>query len=264
MTTDPPLLLDSITDLRPDHAGKIAISGSHGGLYPAAVASRGGLRAVVFNDAGIGFQRAGVSGVMQLDTVGMAAAAVDCMSAEIGSAQGMQDAGRISTVNARAAACGLAVGMEVAEAIPYLMAAPTPDQHLPELAEARRSLTLPQGRELSLLDSASLVGPEDEGGIVITGSHGGLIGGDPARALKARAHIAVFNDAGGGKNRIGISRLPALETRGIAAVTVSHMTARIGDAFSSLETGRISTANPRAMRLGAFANLPLKDWLRQL
>jgi predicted esterase YcpF (UPF0227 family) len=47
-----PTLLDSITDIAARDAGRVAVSGSHGGLYPASVASRGGLRAVIFNDAG--------------------------------------------------------------------------------------------------------------------------------------------------------------------------------------------------------------------
>jgi hypothetical protein len=107
-------MLDSITDLMPAMPGGRDF-GSHGGLYPASVASRGGLRAVIFNDAGIGMDRAGVAGVEALAGVGMAAAAVDAMSCEIGSAGDMWAHGRISVVNAVAAGAGrLAPGMTVA------------------------------------------------------------------------------------------------------------------------------------------------------
>ena len=59
-----PILLDSITDVTGE--GGIVVSGSHGGMFPAAIASKWQLNAVVFNDAGIGLERAGVAGVMEL------------------------------------------------------------------------------------------------------------------------------------------------------------------------------------------------------
>jgi hypothetical protein len=264
MNTAPVSLFDSITDLMPEHAGAVAISGSHGGLYPASVASRGGLRGVIFNDAGIGMERAGVAGVEVLAGVGMAAAAVDAMSCDIGSAADMRAHGRISVVNAVAGALGVSPGMTVARAASLLAGAAPPRDMMAEVAEARQTRRLKSGLMVTLLDSASLVGPQDAGGVVITGSHGGLIGGDPARALKAAARIAVFNDAGLGKNGIGTTRLPALETRGIAAVTVGHDTARIGDAASALETGVISAVNGPAADMGAGVGRALGDWLETL
>lgn len=258
-------LLDSITDARADHAGGVAISGSHGGIYPATVASRAGLHAVILNDAGIGFERAGVAGLAALERCGMAAAAADCMSCQIGAARDTDRGGIISVANAQAAACGVVAGMSVADAAARLAGAPAPHAMLPAMAETRREVRL-QGcpTPVILLDSASLVGPDDVGGIVVTGSHGGLIGGDPARALKARARVAVFNDAGIGRGRIGTTRLPALDRIGVAAVTVGHDSARIGDAASAVETGVISAANDTATGLGARVGVALSDWLRGL
>ncbi|GIX14304.1 MAG: hypothetical protein KatS3mg118_2263 [Paracoccaceae bacterium] len=259
-----PVLLDSITDLRPEHAGAVVLSGSHGGRYPAAVASRGGIRAVVFNDAGRGLDDAGVAGVLALGEVGMAAAAADCMSCAIGSAASLAGSGVISVVNAPARALGLRPGMTVAEAAALLAGAPMPHGRLPALRESRGARRLASGLMVQLLDSASLVGPADAGAVVITGSHGGLVGGDPARALKAQARVAVFNDAGLGPGGVGISRLPALDARGIAALTVAHDSARIGEAASALETGRISHANRAARALGARPGDRLADWLATL
>ena len=88
-----------------------------------------------------------------------------------------------------------------------------------------------------------------------------LIGGDPSRALKAKAKIVVFNAAGVGIEGIGITRLPALDKRGVAAVAVDCQTARIGDAASALDTGLISHANQMAMNLAAAQGLALKAWL---
>lgn len=261
MESAPFILLDSITDLGPAHVGGVAISGSHGGLYPASVASRGGLRAVIFNDAGIGLDRAGVAGVAALGDVGMAAAAADGMSCEIGSADDMRTNGKISVANAPARQLGVSVGMTVAQAAERLLRAAPPRNEMAPIAEARRSRTLASGLVVTLVDSASLVGPEDAGQVVITGSHGGLVGGDPRRALKAPARIAAFNDAGMGRNGVGKTRLPALDVQGVAAVTVSHRTAHIGDALSSLESGEISAANETAKTLGARVGLRLLAWL---
>lgn len=254
--------LDSITDATGAAAGKIVVSGSHGGLYPAAVASTAGARAVLFNDAGIGLEQAGVAGVLALADVGMAAAAVDCNSCHIGSAKDTFERGVISTVNDLAAGLGLRVGMPVGVAVGLLAGASQPHNQMKPFSESRQIAFL--GVAVELLDSASLVGPADAGKIVITGSHGGLIGGDPTRAIKAAVQIAVFNDAGFGADNIGTTRLPALQAQGIAALTVDCNTARIGDAKSALKTGVISALNPAAQKRGAAKGMLLADWLGSL
>ncbi|WP_373084709.1 hypothetical protein [Sneathiella sp.] len=257
--------LDSITDADQTHQGRIGISGSHGGLYPAALASAAGIRAVLFYDAGIGLDQAGVAGVLALANVGMAAAAIDCHSARIGSARDAYDHGIISVVNSAAAALGVLSGMPVRTALLALEAAEMPIGTLPPVQESRHELTLEEGgQRLLLVDSASLVTADDANRIIITGSHGGLIGGDPARALKTVARIAVFNDAGMAENQAGTTRLPALDAQGVVAVTVSHETARIGDARSSFETGIISKANDLASQRGADVGTYLKDWIAKL
>ena len=266
MTTHP-LLLDSITDADADPntwaQGRVVICGSHGGLYPGAIASRAGVRAVLFNDAGNGLDHAGVAGVLALGDVCMAAAALECQSCHIGSARDAFENGRISTVNSVAQKMGVSIGMTARKAAILLMTAPEPKGELPAIPEARQIIKL-GGNVIHCLDSASLVGPDDTGAIVVTGSHGALIGGDPARAIKAQVRLAVFNDAGFGKDRVGVTRLPALDLRQIAAVTVSCQTARIGDAVSALETGIISCTNRTSRGLGAVQNGRLKDWLAGL
>ncbi|MDF2366640.1 hypothetical protein [Sneathiella sp.] len=260
-----PILLDSITDADEGHRGQIVVSGSHGGIYPAAIASQAGIRAVLFNDAGIGLDQAGVAGVLALAGSGMAAAAIDCRSCLIGSAEDAFRRGILTTVNSIAAQCGLTAGMPVDKAVRALENAPQPQGLLPEVNESRNELRLKEnGLEVLMVDSASLVTPEDKSKIIVTGSHGYLIGGNPARALKAAARIAVFNDAGVLSNKVGISRLPALDDQGVAAVTVSHETARIGDARSTLETGVISKVNRHAQSANAETGMKLKVWLTAL
>lgn len=260
-----PVQLDSITDAGASTLGAVVVSGSHGGLYPAVIASRAGAHAVVFNDAGIGMEQAGVAGVAQLAACGMAAASVDCHSARIGSARDMVENGVISFANAGALELGVREGMPVSDAVACLSLARNPSDMLAKMQEARSDVTVPGiAQSVLLVDSASLVTPEDAGRIIIAGSHGGLIGGDPARALKAKARFVCFNDAGIGKERIGVSRLPALDARGVAAVTVSHATAIIGNAASSVETGQISAANDCAAAFGIQVGDSLRDALLQV
>lgn len=253
------LMLDSITDAGSDAVGRVAVCGSHGGMLAAALASAAGLRAVVLNDAGIGLNGAGTRGVMALDQVGMAAAAVDCNTARIGSASDMAQNGDLSVVNETGKAIGLRVGQSVAAALSHLSLAPKPHSMLPPLKEARFDVTLAPGMPPVLcVDSASLIAPQDVGRIIVTGSHGGLIGNDPTRACKAKASFVAFNDAGEGKQRVGHGRLAPLDKFGIAAAVLDASSCEIGDARSSLENGRISGLNHRAEILG----LRLGDRLR--
>lgn len=97
------------------------------------------------------------------------------------------------------------------------------------------------------------------GAVLVTGSHGGasVVG----YALAARPRLVVFNDAGVGYENAGIAALGPLQDAGIAACTVAHDTARIGDAASTWATGVISHANAAAAALGALRGTSLCDWL---
>lgn len=254
-----PVLADSVTRLGPEIVGAVLVTGSHGGVYAAWLARKSGARAAIFNDAGVGLDRAGIGGLAWLDAHAMAAAAIAADSADIGDAQAMLARGRISHANARAAALGLAPGMDCAQAARLLEGAAAPEGEVAPVAESRRVLEVAgAARRIVLIDSASLVAPEDAGQIVVTGSHGALFGGDPMNALKYDAALALFNDAGGG---VGVTRLPALQGRGIAAATVAAMSARIGDAASTFEDGVISAANEAAAAFGARTGMRARDFV---
>jgi len=219
---------------------------------------------VTCSGRGSGLDQAGVGGLAALGEVGMAADAASYESCDLGSAAGIWAQGHLSVVNQAAQSLGSSVGRSVKDAADALTRAAPPPQQMPPVAEARRTETLPSGLVVTLVDSASLVGAQDIGRVVITGSHGALIGGQAARAIKAAVRIAVYNDAGLGRNGIGITRLPALDAQGIAAVTVSDATARIGDAMSSLADGDISACNAVAGRQGAAVGMALSQWLESL
>ena len=75
--------------------------------------------------------------------------------------------------------------------------------------------------------------------------------GDAEKKPIAGPPLAViFNDAGGGADDCGFSRLPALEREGVIAATVAAASARIGDARSAWESGIISHANAVARAAG--------------
>jgi hypothetical protein len=119
---------------------------------------------------------------------------------------------------------------------------------------------LPWGRRLLLVDSITEAVGESAGAVVVSGSHGGL---SAARfALQAQAWLAVFNDAGIGKDSAGIAALPWLQRHGVAALTVSHDSARIGESASTWQDGVISAANDAATALGARTGQPLRRWVQ--
>ena len=99
-----------------------------------------------------------------------------------------------------------------------------------------------------LLDSITQVRPEHAGAVVISGSHGGVSAGH--YAAQVRAALYVFDDAGVGKDAAGIASLATLDALGIAAATVAHTSARIGEARDTYEHGVVSHANAAARALG--------------
>lgn len=106
---------------------------------------------------------------------------------------------------------------------------------------------------LRVVDSITELGATDAGCVAVSGSHGGI---SSARyALAARPLLSVFNDAGVGKDEAGLAALPFLQSHGLAACTVAHTTARIGEAHSTLADGVISHANTLAVSLGAREGL---------
>lgn len=259
MTHPSPLVLDSITRLDASFRGKVLVAGSHGGVYATYLAALGRLRGVILNDAGVGRDNAGIGGLAYLDEMGMAAATVAHTSAQIGDGDDMMRRGMISHANAHAIGAGCAVGMSCREAADSLQTASIPDINPPEKQEARFRLAADPGLpEVWGIDSNSLVLPEDRNRIMVTGSHGQLLGGKPETAIKHDVVAALYNDAGVGIDDAGISRLPALEARGIAGATVSHDSARIGDARSTYEDGIVTHLNDTAVHMGGGAGMTAK------
>ncbi len=111
------ILMDSISYAGPSDRGAFAVSASHGGKSSAHIASGLPLAGVVFNDAGVGKNDAGIAGLAMLDETGMPALAVSHESACIGDVIDAWEHGTISRVNEAAGRLGFAVGQPVKIAV---------------------------------------------------------------------------------------------------------------------------------------------------
>jgi len=167
--------------------------------------------------------------------------------------------GIVTHATSPAIAIGCQPGLACRDAAAALQQAGPSLREPPPALEAAFLLTEPPA--VWALDSASLVGAEHVGAVVVTGSHGGLLGGRPDTALKNDALAALFNDAGIGIDEAGVTRLPALDSRGIAAGTVAASTARIGDARSTYEDGILTRVNQRAAALGIAPGMTAREFL---
>lgn len=259
-------MADSINYVSAAHRDLVIVSGSHGGDYSISKALSASPRGVLLNDAGVGRHGAGVRALERGEVAGVAVATISYLSARIGDAADMRRRGVVSHVNRQACAAGIVPGMACAEAIERLAMLASPiDVSSLAVEEHRREITLTPGAPaLVCIDSASLIRASDAGRIVITGSHGGLINGDPAKAINIACAFAIFNDAGVGCDQAGIGRLAPLDARGIAAATVGHMSAEIGNAMSTLSDGVLSHVNHAAFALGARAGMPLIFFLENI
>jgi hypothetical protein len=111
-------------------------------------------------------------------------------------------------------------------------------------------------------DTATKFDPSHRDAIVVCGSHGGVYPG--YLAAKARLRAVLLNDAGVGLDRAGIGCLDYCQALGMAAATVAHDSARIGDAADMRARGRISHVNAVAGALGGAAGQPVAEALEAL
>jgi hypothetical protein len=265
-----PIVLDSVTKLGSDARGRVAYCASHAGLYAVYLAAKAQVSAVILSDAGVGIDQAGIAGLDLLDSCGIPGATTGHRTSRIGDgADGLQR-GRLTYVNRGAERLGLEPDMPCTVAL-FLLCKKISwsGSKQPTLSESRTQLEVGSDPRIRVyaIDSNALVQAEDRGMIVVTGSHGGILGGKPASAIKVDVYAAVYNDADRGIDDAGVSRLPALDTRGIAAACVSAWTARIGDGMSTYRDGIISaineTAKLRGARIGTRAKQFVEVMVRQ-
>lgn len=253
----------SCSNLREEHGGHVAVSGSYGGRYNAYNAAKWPVRAVIMNDAGIGKDDAGIVGLGFLDRIKMAAATADAMTCHIGDGEHMLVHGVISRVNETAAAIGCKVGQSVKQCAELMRVAIPPSQKPPPITDGARYILRDTPGEPGLVcaDSIGMIVPGDAGKIVVTASHGALSGGRPDNAVAPDVYACFFSDGGvgGGMDGAGVARLAPLDERGIPAGAVSADSAPIGDSRALYNDGILSQVNHAAERAGARLGMPLKE-----
>ncbi len=116
---------DSVGMLKPDDAGRIVITASHGALSGGRPDNAVPLHiyAVFFSDAGGGMDGAGIARLADLEQKGIVAASTSADSAPIGDSRALYHDGILSHVNQPAVRLGGRVGMQLKEFVDILIAA---------------------------------------------------------------------------------------------------------------------------------------------
>ena len=112
--------VDSITEAVGGELGLVLFSGSHGGRSAARFALQAAPQLVVFNDAGIGRDEAGIAGLVLLEEAGIAALAVSHKRARIGEAWSSYLDGRVSRANSPAQSLRATPQRRICEWLPRL------------------------------------------------------------------------------------------------------------------------------------------------
>jgi hypothetical protein len=256
------VVLDSVTHCAGATGADVIVAGSFAGALSFHFVLPFGPRGLIAHEAGVGLDRAGISGLPLADRCGVPAAAVATMSARLGDGRSVHEDGIVSHVNGRAAALGMRVGISAMQAAGLLLAAPpghpsatggTPDR------SARVVLEAGQGRVV-LLGSTSFADAGHARDVIVAGSHGGRVNARPLLAVRPRG--LIVNDGGMARDRSGAGGLPLLDEIGVAAATVGAMTARIGEPASAWESGVISAVNVAAARAGVAVGQTAREAAR--
>jgi hypothetical protein len=246
------------------HPTDVVIVASYAGNVTLGDLFRHGVKAVIADDAGIGKDNAGISGLASAERFGIPAAAVDTRTAEMSNGRSLA-LGTISRANAPARALGVRPGQLAFEAAHLMLAQPTgkivriksaapPAVHLVDRT--------PKGRifaDTSSFDIFAKLGklPDD---VVCIGANSARVFGESILDIAPRG--AIGNDCGMGKKNSAIAGLVMLESAGIAGAAVAAMSARIGDGMSTWHDGIISVANATAAGRGVNVGMPARQAAR--
>ena len=142
----------------------------------------------------------------------------------------MLKSGVVSVVNEVAARRGCLPGHNVRQVAKCLLESSEENDagEVPDIGETRTRVGNTGHREAWAIDSVSLARAEDRRAILLTGSHGALLGGKPDHVLAVDVFAALQRCR---RRQDGADSRCLPDTRGI---TVRH-TARIGDGRSTYE-----------------------------
>jgi hypothetical protein len=269
------ILLDSLGDLKASNTCPILVCGSHcGGNKELAQHIKNCQVQVAFlNNAGIGKNNAGISGLNFYEAEGILACAVDHQSAEIGFASDTWECGIISHTSKQAKFTGIEPGDTVQEAVAKILPSFAGKAAMPNCTtqvlsnngnENTSTAELKKQKQVSIdgttvvvTDSITFLNESNRGDIVACGSHGGISAGEYAKKHGVKA--VFFNDAGIGKNNAGTKSMEPLAVAGIIACTVDCMSAEIFNGQDVLENGVITTCNQIAKSRNIREKMTVKE-----
>jgi uncharacterized protein YunC (DUF1805 family) len=110
------MTMGSVNFATEDHAGDVVCGGSHQSRISAELSARYNLRGCICNDAGVGKDEAGISGISVLEAKGIPGAAVSTVTAKIGDGNSTYYDGVITALNDSARKLGVVEGMPTTEA----------------------------------------------------------------------------------------------------------------------------------------------------
>jgi len=265
------ILLDSLGDLQPDNTSPILVCASHcgdNGTF-ARKLKKCRVKAVFLNNAGVGKNLAGISGLLYYEAENILACAVDHFSAEIGVAQDTWENGIISHTNSLAEEAGIQIGDSVKEAVAKIIKYPSltqknmnfesneKEENSSKVDLKKQTQTQIDDVSITVTDSITFLNESNAGDIVVCGSHGGVSAGHYAQ--KHRLKAVFFNDAGIGKNNAGIKSLESLSDAGIIACTVDCMSAEIFNGQDVLDNGIITVCNQLAKTRNINEKMTVKE-----
>lgn len=272
------VLLDSLGDLQPSNTSAILVCGSHCGDNGAFARKLKNchVNAVFLNNAGIGKNKAGISGLVHYEAENIMACAVDNNSAEIGVARDTWESGIISHTNTLAQYAGIQIGDSVQVAVAKIISRierpiSSQNKNIESLIDEKKEnsskvdlkkqiTTQIDGVSITVTDSITFLNENNAGDIVVCGSHGGVSAGHYAE--KHRIKAVFFNDAGIGKNGAGVKSLESLSEVGILACTVDCMSAEIFNGQDILENGIVSVCNQLAKSRNIKEGMRVKEAIK--
>jgi len=273
------ILLDSLGDLQPNNISPILVCASHCGDNGAFARKLKNCRvkAVFLNNAGIGKNQAGISGLPHYAAEGILACAVDHNSAEIGVASDTWESGIISHTNTLVKEAGIQPGDSVQGAVARIINTfdkssqiqtnkpieTVLDENKDSKVDLKKQIqTQIDGVSITVTDSITFLNENNAGDIVVCGSHGGVSAGHYAQKLQLKA--VFFNDAGIGKNNAGIKSLDSLSDAGILACTVDCISAEIFNGQDILDNGIITACNQLATSRNIKENMTVKEAIKYI
>jgi hypothetical protein len=247
------ITMASTTELSDAETGQIVVAGSHAADNVGRMAGHWQPFGMIMNDAGRGKDGAALVGLGMMDALNIMGATVDCMTARIGEGDDAYRNGIISVVNETAKKTGIRVGMTCAQAARIMLDARKKAKvhdDVPVIYDG------PEGR-IILADSAAQLNLSHRKNMVICGSH--CAHTTLYRTARLELKGIFQNDAGIGKDKQGISGLPLYDKLGVPAGAVDCMTAKIGNAQSHWDHGKISTLNEVAVKKGLKVRMTVQE-----